>query len=107
MRFVTYYRFERLEFIIRKYGVFMKLDKCLELYKYQSERGCAAVGVRWSYWIGDKALEIVAPKQPRTGIVKLDEEGNPIGSSSVSDVPASPLCASPSVIYPQIQRPDL
>lgn len=107
MRFATNYMFERSDFLIKIYELFMMSDKWLELYKYQSERDALLLVLAALLRSVTTVLRIVALRRPRRVVFELYKDGNSIRSSGFSEVQASSLFASPSVIYSKILLPEL
>lgn len=83
---LTYSMFERFEFIILNYGLFIKSDKGLQTVEYKSEGDALSSIFDVLPRLERTALKIVAPRPPGRVFVEADDNGDPIRSYSVSNV---------------------
>lgn len=102
MRFVTFVTYsvsERLVLLILNCELFMKSDEWLEITKYQSEGDAFTLVCTAPPKSVTAVLNIVTRRLPGTVIFDLDKNGNPIRTSANSNVSASSLSTSPTVMY--------
>lgn len=85
----------------------MKWDKWPELTKYQSEGNALPPAIAALPRSVTIVLIIVARSSPGRVFFELEEIGDTIRSSIVSDVPASPLFAYLTLIYSKTPWTDL